>query len=405
MLPYLTGSVRVTSPYGRRVLFGRSEMHRGIDLVGDPADKTVRAVADGVIGRSLVVTDPGNRTSEWGEYVRLDLADGRMVYYCHLSRRLVRAGQTIRAGEAIGVEGATGKVTGGHLHFEVRKSGVAIDPTGLLGIPNETGAYAAGLAEKGNVGKSSPTKANAGQENTGNGKENAATSYTRDGLTFVPVTGMKIVYHDAGKRDAPFRRYANGGFFAKYKSESGVAFTLPVGNLCCDIPKIPAISRKYLAPHVENGKLRYECNENQSAQFHGKAPSTLVIPERGAPYVAELAAIPKDARYAISGVPTVRRGDDVDYHRFVKAQGWDESCMVPGWRHWIGIKNGKLWHIYGQTKTRNYIYGMEVWKKLQNEGFTDVLCLDGGGSYYRTCDGRAQTTAGNRQINTVVVFG
>ena len=40
MLPYLTGTVRVTSPYGRRVLFGRSEMHRGIDLVGDPADKT-----------------------------------------------------------------------------------------------------------------------------------------------------------------------------------------------------------------------------------------------------------------------------------------------------------------------------------------------------------------------------
>ena len=66
MLPYLTGTVRVTSPYGRRVLFGRSEMHRGIDLVGDPADKTVCAVADGVIGRSLVVTDPANRTSEWG---------------------------------------------------------------------------------------------------------------------------------------------------------------------------------------------------------------------------------------------------------------------------------------------------------------------------------------------------
>ena len=93
MLPYKTGTVRVTSVYGRRLLFGRSEMHRGIDLVGDPADKTVCAVADGVIGRSMVVTDPANRTSEWGEYVRLDLADGRMVYYCHLSRRLVQAGR------------------------------------------------------------------------------------------------------------------------------------------------------------------------------------------------------------------------------------------------------------------------------------------------------------------------
>lgn len=403
MLPYKTGVVRVTSPYGRRMLFGQAEMHRGIDLVGDPADKTVCAVADGVIGRSLRVTDPDSRTSEWGEYVRLDLADGRMVYYCHLSKRLVRAGQTVRAGEAIGIEGATGKVTGGHLHFEVRKSGVAIDPTALLGIPNVVGEYAVRMGNKGNQGEHSTKKTSNGQGITGN--EKGKSSYTRDGLTFVPVSEMRIVYHDAGKRDAPYSKYANGGFFANYKSESGVVFTLPVGNLCCDMPKIPAVSRKYLAPYVQSGKLRYDCSANASAQFHGKTPSTLVIPESGAPYVAELETIPANTRYAISGVPTVRRGDDVDYHRFVKPQGWDESCMVPGWRHWIGIKNGKLWHIFGQTKTRNYIYGMEIWKKLQNEGFTEVLCLDGGGSYYRAWDGKAGGTAGNRRINSVVVFG
>lgn len=383
MLPYLTGTVRVTSPYGRRVLFGRSEMHRGIDLVGDPADKTVCAVADGVIGRSLVVTDPANRTSEWGEYVRLDLADGRMVYYCHLSRRLVQAGQTVRAGEAIGVEGATGKVTGGHLHFEVRKSGIAIDPTEILGIPNAVGDY---MVPKRATGQA------------------ARRTYVRDGLTIVPVEEMKIVYHDAGKRDAPYKRYANGGFFAAYRSGTGAYFTLPVGNLCCDIPKLPAEAQKYLLPHVRNGKLRYDCTANASAQFHGKSPSTLVIPENGKPYVAELAQIPATARYAISGVPTIRRGDDVDYHRFMQPQGFDENCMVAGFRHWIGLRDGKLWHIYGETKAKNYIYGMEVWKKLQKEGFSDVLCLDGGGSYYRKWDGKAQSTAGNRRINTVVVF-
>lgn len=387
MVPYQTGVVRVTSPYGQRTLFGRTEMHRGIDLVGDPADKVVRAVADGVIGRSMVVTDPANRTSEWGEYVRLDLADGRLVYYCHLEKRLVRAWQTVRAGDPIGIEGATGKVTGGHLHFEVRKSGVAIDPTPLLGIPNAVGEYtAAGGAQGGTI-----------RGGTG--------SYKRGGLTIVPVASLKIVYHDAGKRDAAYPKYANGGFFANYKSEGGELFTLPVGNLCCDMPKIPAISRKYLAPYVKGGKLRYDCGANASTQFQWKAPSTLVIPESGAPYVAELAEIPAGTRYAISGVPTVRRGDDVDYHRFVKTQGWDESCMVPGWRHWIGLKDGKLWHIYGQTKTKNYIYGMEVWQALQTEEFSDVLCLDGGGSYYRRWDGKAGGTAGNRRINTVVVFG
>lgn len=383
MLPYQMGTVCVTSPYGRRVLHGQSELHRGIDLVGDPADKTVCAVADGVIGRSTVVTDPSNRTSEWGEYVRLDLADGQLVYYCHLSHRLVQAGQVVRAGDPIGVEGATGKVTGGHLHFEVRKSGVSIDPTGLLGIPNAIGAYAA-------------LKHGAEQI--------ACQSYVRGGLTLVPVEGMKIVYHDAGKRDASYKRYANGGFFATYRSEAGVYFTLPVGNLCCDVPQIPREAQKHLAPHIQNGKLRFDCNANPSAQFHGKSPSTLVIPENGNPYVAELSKIPSNARYAISGVPTIREGDDVDYHRFVKPQGFDESCMVPGFRHWIGLKKGKLWHIFGKTKTKNYIYGMEVWKKLQNEGFSDALCLDGGGSYYRKWDGKTEGTAGNRQINTLVVF-
>ena len=93
-----------------------------------------------------------------------------------------------------------------------------------------------------------------------------------------------------------------------------------------------------------------------------------------------------------------------DIAKAEQPQGFDESCMVAGFRHWIGLRDGKLWHIYGETKAKNYIYGMEVWKKLQKEGFSDVLCLDGGGSYYRKWDGKAQSTAGNRRLNTVVVF-
>lgn len=378
MLPYQRGIIRVTSPYGKRTLSGKTETHRGIDLVG--TDKTVCAVADGVIGRSLRITDPGNRTSEWGEYIRLDLADGRMIYYCHLANRMVQAGQTVHAGEAIGIEGATGKATGSHLHFEVRKNGISIDPTDILEIENKTGTVRTVK------------------------KQTAAAVYTHDGLTFQPLTSLKMVYHDAGKRDAGQSRYANGGFFATYRSESGEPFTLPVANLCCDIDSIAPAAKKYLSPHVKNGILRYSCKNNQSAQFRGKSPSTLVIPVDGAPYVAELAEIPADARYAVSGVPTVRGGDDVDYYRFVRPQGWDDSCMVSAWRHWIGLRGGKLWHIFGQTKTKNYIYGMEIWKKLRSDGFDDVLCLDGGGSYYRRWDAAAQATSGNRRINNVAVF-
>lgn len=379
MVPYQKGTVQVTSPYGRRILFGRTEMHRGIDLVG--TDKTVCAIEDGVIGRSMRVTDPANRTSEWGEYVRLDLPDGRMVYYCHLAARKVRTGQLVRAGDAIGTEGATGKATGSHLHLEVRKNGIAMDPTELLGIENRIGEVRVRTLDA--------------CEDTG--------AYEKNGFAFYPAGTLSIAYHDAGKRDAAYARYANGGFFATYRS-GGVLFTLPVANLCCDIRTIPAAAEKYLAPYVHNGKLRYGCDDNQSTQFHGKMPSTLVIPACGTPYVAELAAVPENARYAVSGVPTIRHGADVDYYRFVCTQGWDESCMGPAWRHWIGLRSGRVWHICGQTRTKNYIYGMEVWRKLQSEGFSDVLCLDGGGSYYHRWDTHSQTTSGNRQINSVLVF-
>ena len=58
------GKYRVTSPFGQRVLFGKPENHKGIDVVG-VGDKHICAVVGGVVAVSTMVTDPGNRTSEW----------------------------------------------------------------------------------------------------------------------------------------------------------------------------------------------------------------------------------------------------------------------------------------------------------------------------------------------------
>lgn len=134
------GKFRVSSPFGQRVLFGKPEIHKGIDVVGI-GDKHVCAVADGVVAVSNIVTDPTNRTSEWGNYVRVDGEDGKKYYYCHLAVRLVSVGRRIHAGEHIGVEGSTGRSTGSHCHFEVRQGGVSIDPAPFLGIPNAVGEY------------------------------------------------------------------------------------------------------------------------------------------------------------------------------------------------------------------------------------------------------------------------
>ena len=375
-LPY-QGEVRVSSPFGWRTLFGKRVYHKGIDLVG--TDKTVRAVVGGVVGQSTIITDPKNRTSEWGNYVRVDGEDGRLYYYCHLSKRIVSRGDKVSVGDALGIEGSTGKSTGSHLHFEVRENGKSIDPTAIIGIKNI-------------VGTVHPAKTA------------VRTNYTVNGLTICRADDFSIEYCDRKKKNIQEDRYINGGFFGNYKSASGSLFTLPVGNLVCDIGGVDPAAEKYIKPYISGGKLRIGCDNNASAQYHGRKVSTLVKTRSGKVYVADLSAPPSDAIYAISGVPTVRNGDDVDYYNYVKAQGWDESCMYATYRNWLGIRDGEIWVISGKTSTRNYIYGMEFWRKIRGEGFSDIICLDGGGSYVRKTSAGKYATVENRRINNYITY-
>ena len=135
-----SGKYRVTSPFGRRTLNGEPDDHKGIDVVGI-TDKHVCAVAGGRVVTSKIVTDKSNRTWEWGNFVCILGDDGRMYYYCHLSKRLVSVGRRVEAGQHIGIEGNTGYSFGSHCHFEVRENGVSIDPAPFLGIPNKAGTY------------------------------------------------------------------------------------------------------------------------------------------------------------------------------------------------------------------------------------------------------------------------
>ena len=135
-----SGKFKVTSPFGRRMLNGAADDHKGIDVVGI-TDKHVCAVVGGRVVTSKIVTDKSNRTWEWGNFVCILGDDGRMYYYCHLSKRLVSVGRRVEAGQHIGIEGNTGYSFGSHCHFEVRENGVSIDPAPFLGIPNKAGTY------------------------------------------------------------------------------------------------------------------------------------------------------------------------------------------------------------------------------------------------------------------------
>ena len=88
--------------------------HGGIDLVG-VEDKTIYAIAGGSVIRANF--DP----TGWGNYVVIRQEDGYYCIYAHLAKISVKLREKVDAGQEIGIEGATGNVTGSHLHLELRK--------------------------------------------------------------------------------------------------------------------------------------------------------------------------------------------------------------------------------------------------------------------------------------------
>ena len=226
-----------------------------------------------------------------------------------------------------------------------------------------------------------------------------------NGFKIERIHDFSILYWDKSKKKGTASNYINGGFFGYYK-ENGVNFTLPVGNLMCDLEpgSISSVALKYLSWCIRGKKLCYGTNDNASAQFKGKAVSTLVLPQTGTPYVRELAAPPASCRYAISGVPVIRARVDVSYNNFVKPQGWDDSCFYATSRNFIGIKGTSLWVVSGTTKTSNYVATSEVYEKLKGFGFDELICLDGGGSWYHKYNGKADLVWADRNVNNLILY-
>lgn len=142
------GKYKITSPYGNRILNGKPEFHKGVDLAGID-DKTVYAPCDGVIGTSTRVYV--GKTAEWGNYIRLDTADGKYsVFMCHLKSRAVVKGQKVIKGQKLGVMGSTGKSTGLHTHFEVRykDTSTSINPSTVFVMPTKVGEYVSEPTQK-----------------------------------------------------------------------------------------------------------------------------------------------------------------------------------------------------------------------------------------------------------------
>ncbi|MFD5413588.1 M23 family metallopeptidase [Streptomyces nojiriensis] len=118
-----TSAYTLTSHYGDSGSMWSSGHHTGLDFAA-PTGTPVKAVAAGKI------TSAG-WSGAYGYRIVLELPDGTEIWYCHLSSMSVTSG-AVGAGETIGRVGATGNVTGPHLHLEVRKGGVTQDPLAWL---------------------------------------------------------------------------------------------------------------------------------------------------------------------------------------------------------------------------------------------------------------------------------
>jgi murein DD-endopeptidase MepM/ murein hydrolase activator NlpD len=122
--PTVTHSI--TSGFGiRRDPFtAKPTMHTGLDLDGEIND-SVYATAAGIVVEASFDNEHGN-------HIIVDHSRGIKTEYMHLNKILVIRGESVTKGQKIGLLGSTGRSTGSHLHYEVQKNGVPIDPTPYL---------------------------------------------------------------------------------------------------------------------------------------------------------------------------------------------------------------------------------------------------------------------------------
>jgi len=114
------GRIEVSSAFGSR----GGGRHTGVDL-RNPKGTPIKAADDGVVTYA-------SYSGSYGNIVKLSHGNGLETWYAHCDSMSVSVGQVVSKGEVIATVGITGRATGYHLHFEVRKNGVPQNPMNYL---------------------------------------------------------------------------------------------------------------------------------------------------------------------------------------------------------------------------------------------------------------------------------
>lgn len=129
-----TPSTKITDIFGYRP--NRRRVHQGLDIKVQTGD-TIYAAFDGKVR----ITSYQRRG--YGHYVVIRHNNGIETLYAHLSKKLVKVNQNVKAGDPIGLGGNTGRSSGAHLHFETILMGKSINPADMFDFKNQkmTGDY------------------------------------------------------------------------------------------------------------------------------------------------------------------------------------------------------------------------------------------------------------------------
>lgn len=116
----------ITSQFGYRVspVSGETGVHTGLDMAADYGE-SVFASADGIVVDSAW-------DNSYGNYIKIQHSNNTVSIYAHCSKLCADEGEKVKKGEKIAEVGSTGASTGNHLHFEIRKDNIRINPGYVL---------------------------------------------------------------------------------------------------------------------------------------------------------------------------------------------------------------------------------------------------------------------------------
>lgn len=118
----------ISSGFGRRTdpISGRTSMHTGLDFAAPPGTP-IYAVGAGVVTFS-------GRNGAYGNMIEITHGNGYTSRYAHAQRLVAKKGDLVQKGEKIATVGTTGRSTGPHLHLEVRRNGMAVNPARYIAL-------------------------------------------------------------------------------------------------------------------------------------------------------------------------------------------------------------------------------------------------------------------------------